>query len=115
MELLIEILSHDRNLVAEILGLQQKSSNLKTASIPGDAIITKKESFTRKAFGGLEILEFLLSFGSAVASGVVANYIFQKINGKASSLRIDHIEIEINEQEIKKVIIEKIKESSKHE
>ena len=112
MEILLEIETHDRQLVSAIIGQQQAVSKEKTVNIPGNAILKAKGIAVRKAFGLPETLEFVLSFGSGVASGIVANWIFQKIKGRATAFKIDRVEVKLNKGDIERVLIEKIREVS---
>ena len=81
------------------------------ATIPGEATLTLRSMFVRKAFGAPETLELLLSFGSGVASGVVANWLYGKLKGRNVKLRIEEQEIEIDEGEIKRIISRTIEKS----
>lgn len=109
MEIIIEIQTHDRQLVSEIIGQQQAVSK-ETVNIPGNANIKAKGIAARKAFGLSETLELVLTCGSSVVSSIVANWLWQKLKGRATSLRIDRVEVELNKGDIEKVLIEKIQE-----
>ena len=59
----------------------------------------------RKAFGAPETLELLISFGVGVSSGLVANWLFAKLEGRSeTTLRIEEQEVTLKEDQIKRVI-----------
>lgn len=61
-----------------------------------------------------EIIHFILTLGSGVACGLVANWLYGKIKGRdVEKLIIERTEVEIEQGEIKRVIEEKIR--FKHE
>jgi hypothetical protein len=74
------------------------------ASIPGEATLTLKSMFGRRAFGAPETLDLVLGFAGGVASGVVANWLYGKLKGRNVRLRIEEHEVEIEEGEIKRII-----------
>lgn len=112
MEILLEVETYDKQLNSAIIGEQQKVSREKIVNIPGNAILKAKGITIHKAFGFSETLQFVLSFGSGVASGIVANWIFQKIHGRATKLKIERVEVELNKESIERILIEKIQEAS---
>jgi len=58
---------------------------------------------------------FMLNFGINLAPGLLANWLYEKINGPATKLLMDRTEVPIDKSEIERVITEKIeKESNLH-
>jgi hypothetical protein len=100
MNIFIEIQSKDEGLVSDIMEAPKKM-DIK-ADLPGNAVIMKVQSSVE---GGKM---FLLSFGAKVPPGLLANWLYQKINGRATKLLIDRIEVQINKSEIESVISERI-------
>jgi hypothetical protein len=49
-----------------------------------------------------------LSFGSGVSAGIVANWLYEKLNRRISKIRTSRQEVHINKGEIEKIIIEEI-------
>ena len=113
IDLLLEIVTHDKNLGSEIFNTHGSFSANTKIEIPGGAIITAKGIILKKAFGFPETLELLLSFSTGVVSGLVSSWIYEKLKGKAISIHIDRTEIQLNKNEIEKIIIEKIEKSTK--
>lgn len=102
MNIFIEIQSKDEGLVSEITEAPEKM-DIK-ADLPGNAVIMKVHQSIE--IEGKEM--FLLSFGAKVAPGLLASWLYEKINGRATQLLIDRIEVQINKSEIERVISEKI-------
>jgi len=100
MNIFIEIQSKDEGLVSEIMEAPKKM-DIK-ADLPGNAVIMK----VHPSIEGKEM--FLLSFGGKVPPGLLANWLYEKINGRVTKLLIDRIEVQINKNEIERVISEKI-------
>ncbi|MGH9971710.1 MAG: hypothetical protein ACREBG_28485 [Pyrinomonadaceae bacterium] len=96
----VEIETLDRQLAFDII----ESDRLKagtTRNLPGGATLTFEKTYTGKTFGA-EVVVLGLDFGVGVVSGVVANWLFQKLKGRATKLRIDRTEIEVEEAAIKR-------------
>ena len=55
---------------------------------------------------------FMLNFGINHAPGLLANWLYEKINGRATKLLMDHTEVPIDQSEIERVITEKIQKES---
>ena len=72
--------------------------------LPGNAVLMKVH--TSKAIEGKYI--FMLIFGTNVAPGLLANWLYEKINGRATKLWMDRIVVQINKSEIEKIITETI-------
>jgi hypothetical protein len=111
MKMQLEIDTKDRKLGFDLVGTLNSLRPGTKVEIPGSAILTFDGLIGRKAFGFPITLEFIVSFTSAVSAGIVANWLYEKIKGRASTLRIDRTEVQINKGEIERVIIEKIEKS----
>ncbi len=97
MSCLIEIETQDQALGPELLE--------KVKDLPAN-IILKKVAQAEAVKG---YLTFFLSLGIKVDAGLVANWLFENIKDRATKLRMDRIEVQINQEEIEKAIVEKIK------
>ena len=100
MNIFIEIQSKNEGLVSKIMEAPKKMDL--NADLPGNAVIMK----VHPSIEGKEM--FLLSFGAKVAPGLLASWLYEKINDRATKLIIDRIEVQINKSEIERVISEKI-------
>jgi hypothetical protein len=96
INIFIEIQSKDEGLVSEIMEAPKKMDE--KADLPGNAVIMKVHPSTE----GKKM--FVLSFGAKVHPEVLANWLYKKINGRATKLLIDRIEVQINKIEIERVI-----------
>jgi len=79
--------------------------------IPEVGTLIYQPTIKRKSLGGGEIFEFVLTFSSGVASGVVANWLYSTLRSRVSSLTINRVEVQIDEGEIKRVIEEQISQT----
>jgi hypothetical protein len=105
----IEIHTHDRRLVSDLLGSSTITVNDKV-QISGDAVLRFDGIYIRKAVGFPEIVYFSLTFGLGVSASLVANWLYNKLRKKKiEKLIIDRRVIEIDEGEIKKIIEERLK------
>ncbi len=104
--MLLEIDTNDSRLAFDIMDNNNLSSGEKK-ELFDDISIEYKDTFIRKAFGIPETITFILSFGSGVGAGLIANWIYDKIKNRATSIRInrkvtiidkDHIFIMIQEE-----------------
>lgn len=107
----IEIDTTDGDLVFDLMGRPKSVGRGTSVEVPGDARLEVEGILKRKAFGIPETLELALTLGSGVATGVVANWLWAKLNGRASRLRIERTEIELDEGVIRRVLHEKIDET----
>ena len=55
---------------------------------------------------------FMFNFGINHAPGLLTNWLYEKINGRATKLLMDHTEVPIDKSEIERVITEKIQKES---
>ena len=106
MKILIQVSTHDKQIAFDMMGGSNSFSAGTTVDIPGNASLTASGIIGRKAFGLTETLEFVLTFGSGVTSGLVASWLYDKLKGKAASLRIERREVQIDNDEIKNILIE---------
>jgi hypothetical protein len=104
----IEIQTSDNFIAFELLGKKSVSLN-DSIDLPGNAKLSYNGSLIRKSFGMPEIVNFTLTFGSGVAAGLVANWLYDKLKNKAEKITINRREIQLDKEEIKKIIEESIK------
>lgn len=105
----IEIHTYDRGLVFDLLG--KSSASVHDEIQMSDQIKLRYDgSYIRKAVGFPEIAKFVLTFGSGMAAGVAANWLYDKLKGrKIEKLIIERTEVEIDQGEIKRVIEENLR------
>lgn len=112
MELQIEIDTKERRLAFDLVNTPNSLKAGSTAELPGGAVLIFRGLEMQKALDFPETIELALSFGSGVASSLVASWLYDKIRGRASKLRIERTEVQIDEGEIKRIIMEKIEKES---
>ena len=110
MEILIEIHTDDKELPDDIMNVANSTAVDNKVEIPGNATLVMRESLVKKAFGFYETIELALSFGSGIVSGIVGNWLYEKIKGRATILKIDRTEVQLNKGEIERVLVEKIEQ-----
>lgn len=103
----IEIETRDGELVSDLM---ETSSPLigQQKSIPGGATVTFKGTLFRKALDLPLTIQLSIGLATAVTASLIANWLSRKIKGRATTLRIDRREVQIEEGEIKRVIEERI-------
>jgi hypothetical protein len=95
--------THDNKLAFDLVNSTTVGPGT-SASVPGPATLTISEMHMRKAFGIPETLDVVLSFGTGVASGVLANWIYDKLRNRAVTLRIEETEVDLDAGEITRII-----------
>ena len=103
----LEISTHEKRLVYDLMGKTQVKIDDAIEVTPGVSV-TYKGTMGFKALGEPEIITLLLGIGGGVPAGVVANWLWSKLQGRTTSLRIDRTEIEMDEGKITRYIHEKI-------
>lgn len=107
MEVNVEIETHDGTLCFDLFETKRLSSSLER-EIGGGASIRYEGTQVRLAAALPEIIRITLIFGSGVAASYLANWLYAKLSGKATKIRINRLEIEIDKGKIEKVLREKV-------
>ena len=109
MDFSIRIETSDKKLVRDVMETNELSANITHVKISDDTYLTFQGSSMSKSFiSSPETVDFLLSLGASIATGVVANWLCAKLKDKKVTLRIDRIEVKINKDSIEKILIERI-------
>jgi len=108
MRVTIEIDTQDWRLIHDIFGKRELYSPGIKTDIPGGASLVLTGSDCKRALFSLDTMKFALQFGGGVAAGLAANWLYGKISGKASRLRIEWTEVRIDKGEIERVLTEKV-------
>ena len=109
-ELMFEIETHDRQLEFDLMGNPASLYQGVALTLPDGSTIAWQPGPLRKAPGLPKILHFILVCGRDVSVGVLASYLYEKLKGRATVLRVDRQEIRIDKGEITRVITEHIEE-----
>jgi hypothetical protein len=94
----------DWRLGFDLMGNPQSLGSGATVVLPGNATLTYRHTEARRAFGMPETVELLLAVTTGTASGLAANWLYEKLKGRKVTLRIEEQEVQIDEGEIKRVI-----------
>src|SRR3989304_475058 len=100
----IEIKTSGPRLAFELFGAGGRISTGDEISIPGGGSLKYLGQMEYRSLDMPTILTMALNFSSGVAVGVIANWIYDKLKGKANSITIDRIEIELNKGEIERIL-----------
>jgi hypothetical protein len=106
----VSIDTEDRRLGFDLMGEGSVGAGSKV-SIPGNATVTLKEWRVRKGFGIPETLELVVATSAAVEAGLIANWLYDKLKGRDVKLRIEELEVEVNQGEITRVVKRVIEQS----
>ena len=102
----LEIYTYDKSLLYDILG---RASDSRSVTIPGNATLTYKVSTMRLADGLPEIINFAMTFGSGIATGLISNWIYDKLTRRTEKILINRKEVYLDKEEIKRILEETIK------
>ncbi len=92
----------DSNISSESLFVKEKSQNTNNSET-GITVKTLTENETL-SFDGTQFVEFLITFSSGVASGVVGNYIYNAIHTAAKRININDRRTRLTEESISQAI-----------
>jgi len=82
-----------------------------TVAAPGGVTVRYEGEFEVKAFDVPAVLKVVVQLGREVAVGLFATWLYDKLKGgRARRLRVDRMQVEITEGEIKRVLLERIEE-----
>ncbi len=104
INIFIDIQSADETLGTELMKSPKRID--RKVDLPADVILMKVHPSDVEVVQGKNM--FLLSFGSRVAPSLLADWLYEKINGRVTQLRMDRTEVPINKIEIERIITEKI-------
>jgi len=108
----IEIETHDRGLEFDLMGNSASLAQGVGFTFSDGSKLTWQPGPLRKAHGLPNILHFILVYGKDVGVGVLVNYLYEKLKGRATLLRIDRQVIQVEKGEITRIITEHIEKSA---
>jgi len=111
LEITISIETYDRRQVVSSLFDREWANFGDEKRISDNATIKYKSEIFRKAEGVPQEVIIILTLLSEFAVSLAANWLYDKLKGKATKLEIELTEVEIDKDEIKRIIIEKVKKS----
>lgn len=107
---MLEIETNDRKLEWDLLGSPKVLLAGVSVTLPDGSVLAWQPGILRKGHGFPQVIRFVLTVGRDVGIGVLGNYIYGKLRDRATKLRVDREEIQIEEGEIVRIITEHIEE-----
>lgn len=104
----LEIDVRDIRVAFDILGTPGRLTSGSRVNAPGGAILTFGGMVERRALDVPGVLQFVVDCSVNVDLGLLAAWLYDNVKGRASRVRINRVEIEIDEGEIKRVLLEQI-------
>jgi hypothetical protein len=118
LEIPVTIYTQNHRLIYDLLG--ESSGNLGTRKqLTDDLTVRYDNAKIRTTFGLSEMVQITLivaeDITERVAAGLIAGWLFQKLNTKeaqVTKLKIDNAAVELDEDTIKNTVLERIKKTS---
>lgn len=104
----LEIDIRDIRVAFDILGTPGRLTPGSQVNAPGGATLTFEGLVERRALDIPSVLQFVVDCSVNVELGLLAAWLYDKVKGRASRVRINRVEVEIDEGEIKRVLLEQI-------
>lgn len=82
------------------------------STLPGNAVITLQSVGKRRSLAP-EVVTFLLGASSSVITNIVSSWLYEKLKGRATTLVIEKREVQIDSEEIRKVLEEIIRQDER--
>jgi hypothetical protein len=101
MNILIQIETQDKDLDADLLKAPQKVNS--KFDLPASTIFMRVQMGNEKK----GTLLYNLTFAKSIDPGLIANWLYAKIGGRATRIWMDRIEVQFNKNEIEQRIISK--------
>jgi len=106
-EIKVEIATRDIKLSFDLFETREIKQGMER-QIALNLIMRSEGGMFAAAEGSPEIIYLAFEIGKDVAIGVLAAWLYDKLKGRAEKLRIEGIDVQIDEGEIKRVLIERI-------
>ena len=109
MKIRLKIDTLGTDLMYELTNEDNNSYREFKIEVVGDMIPNNFKPHERQIFGFHQTIELVLSFATGVSSGIIANWLYEKLKGHVSKITIERTEIRLEKGEIERVIHETIK------
>ena len=117
MEVSIEIETFDKKLESDLFEARRFSTGETERTISEGISIRWDGTEFKKAVGFPDIIHISLILARDVvlpiALGVLSNWLYDKIKGKATKIKVNGVEVQIDKDEIKRILNEKIEKTKK--
>jgi hypothetical protein len=103
----LEIETRDIGVAFDILSTPGRLTSGSSVSAPGGATLTFGGLIERRALDVPGVLQFIVDCSTDIEIGLLAAWLYEKVKGRATRLRINRVEIQVEEGEIKRVLSSK--------
>lgn len=100
----IEIESAERSLAFDLFETSQLAADDTRLTLGDGSTITYAGTLMRKAADMPELTRLVIDCVTAVGTGLVANWLYDKLKGRPAKLRINRTEVEITRDKIRIVV-----------
>jgi len=112
VEIQVEIETHDRQLDFDLFETRKLSRGMEKTVQKGVSI-RYRGTIEQLAVDFPSIIEItIIAFATQVAAQIVANWLYDKIKGRAVKLRIERTEVEIDKGQIERILMEKMEQTN---
>jgi hypothetical protein len=110
MELKLKIETHDNMLECKMLDVRQRAQGMQKEVLPG-LTVRYDRKLVQWAFGYSAIIDFTLKIAEGVGAGLIARWLYDKLNVRVVKLEVEGTEVSLSEGEITRILAEKMKKS----
>lgn len=109
----VQVHTRDRELASDLFGSDLKAGAV--VEVPGGAVCLYDGAITKRGAwpGAPEIIQFTITFATGAASSLLASWLYDKLKGRVTELRIKRKSVEISPEGIRRAVEETI-EVNKH-
>jgi hypothetical protein len=118
LEIPVTIYTQNHRLIYDLLGESRVNLGIRK-KLTDDLTVRYDNAKIRTTFGLAEMVQITLivaeDITESVAAGLIAGWLFQKLNtneAKVTKLKIDNVAVELDEDTIKNAVLERIKKTS---
>jgi hypothetical protein len=110
MELKVKIETYHKMLECKMLDVSQRAQGMQKEVIPG-LTVRYDRKLSQKAFGYPDIIDITLKIAEGAEAGLIARWLYGKFNGRVVKLEVERTEVSLSEDEITRILVEKMKQS----
>jgi hypothetical protein len=112
MQLSIEIETSGPLLAFDLLNRPGSLASGTIATIPDVGVVELTSMREQRSADLPTIITVAVTIGANVGASLVASWLYDKIKGRARTVRIDWIEVQLDKGEIQRIIAERLEEKS---
>ena len=108
MKIDLEIETFDKKLDFDLFETKERLERGMTKQLENGVSLEYKGTEIRLGVGFPDIILLVLDIASSVAVGLFVSWLYDKLKNRATKIKINEIEVEIDKEEIKKLLIRQI-------